>query len=391
VPAEALVRVDTCWSVATGLAIVDYIRAAEFQARHLLLALDTGEPYRVVRALAMELAYRSIGGVKVQRQNERLIAMAEPLVARVDNPEAPALVTLVKGSAAYMQGRWRAARDLFDQAETVLERCAGVAWELDTARFYRTLAQFYLGELSELARRLPGLLKEARERDALYVETNLRTRMAYVTSLAADDPDQAARDVRRGMERWSQRGFHLQHYYELVANTEIALYTGRGGEALDGVNQCWKDLRRSFLLGVQPVRVEALFLRARAALAAAIDPGTPNRRRASLVAGARLDAGRLARERAAWAIALSELVLSGVATLQDRNGEAAACLRRAERLFGEGDMQLHVAVARRRLGELGECDAAVVAEADDWLRQQGIRNGAQFVAMLAPIGRSVRL
>jgi tetratricopeptide (TPR) repeat protein len=385
VPADALVRVDTCWSVATGLAIVDYIRAAEFQARHLLLALDTGEPYRVVRALAMEVAYTSIGGVKRQRQNERLIAVAEPLAARVENPEAQALVTLVKGSAAYMQGRWRTARDLFDGAETVLQRCTGVAWELDTARFYMTLALFYLGELNELARRLPSLLKEARERDALYVETNLRTRMAYVTSLAADDPDQAARDVRRGMERWSQQGFHIQHYYELVATTEIALYTGRGAEALDGVERCWKDLRRSFLLGVQPVRVEAVCLRARAALAAALDANGAEHRRASLVAAAKRDAARLARERATWAIGLSELVLSGVATLEQRTADAAASLRRAERLFQESDMALHAAVARRRLGDLGEPDAAMIARADEWLRQQGVRNGAQFVAMLAPL------
>jgi serine/threonine protein kinase/tetratricopeptide (TPR) repeat protein len=390
VPADALVRVDTCWSVATGLAIVDYIRAAEFQARHLLLALNTGEPYRVVRALAMELAYRSIGGVKTQRQNERLMSVAEPLAARVDNPEAQALVTLVKGSAAYMQGRWRTARDLFERAETVLqERCAGVAWEIDTARFYMALALFYLGELNELARRLPSLLKEARERDALYVETNLRTRIAYVTSLAADDPDQAARDVRRGMERWSQQGFHIQHYYELVATTEIALYTGRGAEALDGVERCWKDLRRSFLLGVQPVRIEALFLRARAALAAAIDSSGADRRRGSLVASARRDAARLARERATWAMALSELVLSGVATLEQRTGDAAGSLRRAEQLFQESDMRLHAAVTRRRLGELGDpaAGAAMIADADDWLRHQGIRNGAQFVAMLAPTPR----
>ena len=51
-PAD-LMKIDTCWSVAMGLGIVDNIRGADFQGRHLLLALDAGEPYRIARALSM--------------------------------------------------------------------------------------------------------------------------------------------------------------------------------------------------------------------------------------------------------------------------------------------------------------------------------------------------
>ena len=389
IPADALVRVDTCWSVATGLAIVDYIRAAEFQARHLLLALRTGEPYRIVRALAMELAYTSIGGVSRQRQNEKLLAVIERLAARVDNPEASALVTLVKGSAAYMQGRWARARELFEDAETVLrERCTGVAWEMDTAHFYTLLSLFYLGEVGELSRRLPALLKEARERDALYVETNLRARVCYIAWLAADDPERAAHDVRQGMERWSQGGFHLQHYYEMVSTTEIALYSGRGAEAWAGVERCWGDLRRSFLLRVQPVLIESLFLRARAALAAAMDPSVTPDRRARLIAAAERDATRLAKEKASWAQGLSSMILSGVRMVAGSPHQAVARLQFAEAEFEKSGMNLYLAVARRRRGELtqGQAGQLLIDEADSWMRRQAIRNGARFVAMLAPVG-----
>ena len=385
IPADALLRVDICWSIATGLAVVDYIRAAEFQARHLLLALRTGERFRVVRALAMELAYSSAAGVARQAQNEKLIRVAEQLAARVDNAEASALVTLVKGSAAYMQGRWRSGRELFDEAHTVLaERCTGVAWELDTAHFYTMLSLFYLGELNELSRRLPALLKEAREHDAIYVETNLRTRISYIAWLAADDPRQASHDVRQGMQRWSHQAFHIQHYYELLATTEIAMYSGRGAEAWDHVDNRWKDLRRSFLLRVQPVRIESIFLRARAALAAAVDaPGT----RAWLVARAERDASRLAREKATWATALSELVLSGVSAASGRREEVVQRLSRAEALFEESDMRLHLAVARRRRGEHidGAAGRRLIAEADVWMQREGIRDCARFAAMLAPV------
>ena len=45
IPATELTRIDLCWSVAGGLAMVDTFRSADFQTRHLLLALR-GEPTR---------------------------------------------------------------------------------------------------------------------------------------------------------------------------------------------------------------------------------------------------------------------------------------------------------------------------------------------------------
>src|SRR5262249_59184411 len=52
IAAERLTEIDVYWSVSTALGMVDNIRAADFQTRHLLRALGAGEPYPVARALA---------------------------------------------------------------------------------------------------------------------------------------------------------------------------------------------------------------------------------------------------------------------------------------------------------------------------------------------------
>ena len=384
---RTLVAVDTCWSVTSGLAIIDHIRSAEFGARHLLLALSAGEPLRIVRALAMELAYTSIVGASSQPQNERMIAIAEGLVARVENPEARGLLTLAKGSAAYMQGQWTVARDLCQSAERILrERCTGVAWQIDTAQFYSMLLLFYLGEIAELSRRLPALLKAARERDARYAETILRTRISYIAYLASDDAPGAAAAVREGMERWSQKGFHNQHYYEMVATANVLLYSGEGTAAWAGIASKWRDLGRTLLLRVQPVLIESLHLRARAALGAALDPATDPSARASLIRSAEKDAQRLHRIGAPWGMALAELIFSGVATLRGAPAQAERHLESAEAVFLRAQMGLYLAATRRRRGELreGPDGDQLIQSADGWMRQQGIADPARFADMLAP-------
>jgi tetratricopeptide (TPR) repeat protein len=71
IPEADLHRIDLCWSVAAGLGVVDLIRGAEFQSRHLLLALRAGEAYRVARAMAFETVQTATrGGPAITRARE---------------------------------------------------------------------------------------------------------------------------------------------------------------------------------------------------------------------------------------------------------------------------------------------------------------------------------
>ena len=47
-------------------------------------------------------------------------------------------------------------------------------WEIDTATTFAVFCLAYLGEMAELARRVPASLREASERGDLYLATNLR-------------------------------------------------------------------------------------------------------------------------------------------------------------------------------------------------------------------------
>jgi hypothetical protein len=378
---ETLMRIDACWSVAMGLGIVDHVRGADFQARHMLLALAAGEPYRVARAIAMEVAYASVpGGPRARRRVEKLTVVAQRLADRVNNPQLLGLLNLVRGTAAYMQGDWNESLKLCEAAEEVLRgRCTGVWWELAASHLYALLSLACLGDIAQLSRRLPGLIQEARERNDLNAVVNLRTRLSYIPSLAANDVDGARTEVREGMAGWSQKRFTAQHYFELHATTEIAIFAGDGPGAWSAVERSWSALERSLLLTVERVRIEALSLRARAATAAAVQN---SRDRDELLRSADSAIVRIRRADMPYAAALADIVDAGCRVTRGRTAEALPLLESAASRFIAADMPLHACAARRRRGQLEQ--RGEVAAADAWMREHAISNPAAMTDILAP-------
>ena len=389
IPPETLVRVDACWSVATALGVVDTIRGADFQGRHLLLALDTGDRYRIARALAVEAVYAAVEGEHHRARYDALIGRADALANEVGHPQAIALVAMARGTSAFLQGRWKSARTLLERAEPLLREKAG-AWQIDTHLYHLhyLLTLFYLGDIGELGRRLPRLLDEARDRDDLAAATNLLARVSHIRALADDDPTGAREGVEAAMARWPSDGFHVQHSWELYARGEIDLYAGRGADAWHYVSRRWPALRRSLLLRIQGARIELVYLRARAAVAAAA--ATPFRSSESrkLLRVAERDARRLAGESAAWARATADFIRAGTASVRGDLESAKHRFERAERLFQQVDMTLHVMVARHRRGQLTPGGTALTRGAGDWMASQSIRNPTGIADMLAPMKAS---
>ena len=267
IPEFDLVRIDTCFAVAAGLGSVDLIRGADFQSRHLLLALRAGEPYRVARAMAFEAAWTNArGGAASGERAAQITRRAEELAQKTGHPHAIALSIWASGVGAYLAGNWRQSAELCERAAEVLrDRCTGVTWELTIANRYRLSALLHLGELAEVSRRVPALLSAALEQGNLFGAMDLRTRLNLIW-LAADDPDRARAEVIEALKSWPHEGFHLQHYIALHALAQIEIYTGDVEVAEKHVEGQWQALEDSMLLRIPAVRVEAMQLRARVAL-----------------------------------------------------------------------------------------------------------------------------
>jgi tetratricopeptide (TPR) repeat protein len=385
VPAIDLTRIDVCWSLAFALALTDNLRGAAFQARNLLLALRSGERYRIARAVAAEALSASRGGGPALRRTEALLRRAHALAAESGEPHAIGWAHLSSGVANYLAGRPKPALVHLELSRAVLAEVPGSVWELDTITFFSTSCLVQLGEIGRVVRDTPTAVREARQRGDLYAAVNLRIGHANIAWLAVDDAEAALAHIDQAMSEWSKEGFHLEHYYELLARTNALVYSGRGREAYVHVTARWPAFRRSLLpLAIQSVRVFAMHARARSALATA-EEGTADR--ASSLRDAATTARRIERERMDGATPWAKLLRAGIAVAERAGSERAVpLLREAVSGFDSANMALYAAVSRRCLGALlgGDEGRELVGAADAWMTSEMIKSPARMTAMLAP-------
>jgi tRNA A-37 threonylcarbamoyl transferase component Bud32 len=391
IPPEETTRADVCWSAALGLSLVDPIIASDFQVRHLLLALRSGDPYRIALGLAIEVGYSAVAGGRSRARTEKLAQTVSELANRIKHPHALGLATVWKGAAAWCIGDWNTCRQLGEVAEGILrDRCTGVAFELTSAQIFTLAALCWLGELKELSLRLPALLADAQKRGDLYTLTTLPLlTYSHNTRLAADQPDAARLDLRKAIEGWSHRGYHLQHFWELYGQVETFLYCGQVRPAWEALGRQTSSVKHSMLLRVQTIFLFWLHLRGRSALALAADLKAAPANHAeipALVGTVHKSIRKMHGENMTWANALADLLRAGMASVLGDTPQAVSCLREAVSGLETVSMRLYGAAARRRLGELlpGDEGRSLIAQADTWMTGQGIVNPVRMTAMLAP-------
>jgi eukaryotic-like serine/threonine-protein kinase len=382
IDAADLARIDICWSVASGLGLVDLMRGAEMQTRHLTYALKAGECYRVARALSAEVSFVSAGGADAKAR--KMAAQAQVLVDRIDEPYTTGLLQMHSGVMTDSLGRFRESAGLCERAEEIFsEKCTGVAWELDIARIHRFDALYWLGDWARMARELPAAIAEAQRRGDLFFGNYVRR--LHMLYLVKDEPERAREEVSRALVAWSPRGFHLQHYWSWFAQVEIDLYLGDGEAAWRRLEETWPILGGSMLQTARYVLIESHHLRARVALAkAAQESHLPEGHARRFLKIAEDSVQRIDRTKTSWGGAAAALLRAGIASIRNQP-VSAGMLAMAERLLEADGMEAYQAASVYRQEEQDRLSGRRAAQrARLWMDAQGVRSISRMCGLLAP-------
>jgi len=376
--AAELLQADIHRAVSVGLAMVDTIRGAAFQAKATRLSLRLGEKRRICLALATEAGFVATSG-KLHAV-DRLIEPAAAIAAALRDPLLVAYMHAVRGVSTYLAGQFHRGREECTRAlDMMTQETVGTTFERNTLRYFQIASLMHMGRFVELHRLLDDYLRDAERRGDRYLFTSL-TRVVSHAWLTGDDP--AAMRRRLSSTDWVPPAgvYHLQHFYDFRAATDLALYEGTLSPDDDGWRRALADLRRSHLLSIEIQRNETDWLLGRIFLAQAARD-----RRAPLARAARI-ARRLAARGCPYASSWAHLIGAGAANLCGDRARAAAELRLARAAAATAGQELALACARRRLGDLlgpgrGDADAAA---ASAWFEREGVTSPARMCAVIAP-------
>lgn len=376
-----------CWSAVVGLTMASPLGMAEYQARHLRLALAACEPRRIALGMSFEATAGALAGPPAARAHA-LLDEARSWAAQVDERLVEAYVAMAEGTVAFLCGRWRDCLARCDAAERVFrDECVGVAWEISTANQLSLSCLLHMGHIGELRRRLPHALDEADHRGDLYAATQLRTALQPDMCLM-DDREAAARDeLARAETGLPQREITMQHWQHMQSSALVELYAGAPAKAVELMDRRLPAVRRAFLLRVYAVRAFTSYIQTTAWLGA-LAGGAPEPAR--LRASIRRTCDGLGTDAVTRSVPL--VVGAGLAVLHGDLDAAVEGYRGAAAAFDAVDMMMNASAARWRLGELlgGDEGRALIGQASAALSAEGIVRPDRVVAMFAPVSADAR-
>ncbi|MBV8760557.1 MAG: protein kinase [Deltaproteobacteria bacterium] len=368
--AELAARSDACYSLSTGLAMVDAISGALFQSRSTRFALDSGDPRRVCRALSLEACFVSAWGSRTRRRAEPIIEAATAIAAELGDPLMVAFAETALGVCTTQWGMFRKGIDHCDRALAIFrEHCAGVAWEERTGEIFSIWSLSWTGDWGEVARRCEALARAGEATGERYAIMHSAIGSAINGVLASDDAQRARDRIAEVMADWPRDRFDLLRLREIVALATIEAYELRGRECLALLRTHWRALTHGRMLDLEPVRVTLGDIRMRAAISAGEwDEVRAWSKRLSVVP---------------FAKGLAHLANAALARQAGDTQGTLDALATAEIAAHVGGMELHSLAARHQRGVLaGDGDA--VTSAIRGARELGIVNPPRAFDALAP-------
>jgi hypothetical protein len=382
IPRRVLLKLDVYRDLSLCLAFVDNVRGADYQARALSLALNTGEPRRIGLALLVSGIYWSQEGEEGIQEGKRLRDAAAQISGKLGDPFLSTYVYFASAFIEYYQGRFQDAADRFKAAEELFRALANTSWERSTCRLHRLRATDYRGAWGELAPLYHEYIKDAQRRDDRYAEASL-TRWFNVLWLAQDDPARAGADLDRSAWTPPSGGYHLQHFLEVRARVELAFYRGNASQNASWVRPALAEAEASYLFRIQIARAISNWLIGRLALVEAKQ--AHGEAREQLLREAEEKAALLAAERCNYATVWSEFLLAAAVSQRGSRKDSCAILQGISDYAYEQDLPLCAVIARYRFAEIiGPRGAALFDESVRWMQTQSIRNPARMCEIFAP-------
>lgn len=380
IPRSTRIKMDALWSLGHGLGGVDTVRGAEFHIRHLHLALQAGDPYRVGRGLAWESILNAAeGGTGGRRRGRAQVALGHDLAKKLGNEHAAAWSWAAEGYNNWCDGRWDDALACNEKAaKGYREECLDITWELGSVYAWCWGPVLcYSGRLTELRALISQVEREFGQLGDLYTLVTLRTVVKPWLTLADGEPERARRESADAVAQWSKKHWHLQHLFDRMADARVALYQGDGGRAADLIDDGFPKYTKTMQNLLQVKRMFMHGLRGQAVIMAVMQ----GKRDAAALAVADKDAKRLSKEGTAWAASYATHLRAALHLARGNTSAAVEGYHATVTAFDQLKMPLHAAAARIRLGRTAN-DERVVKDGITALHALGVKEPERYAATL---------
>jgi serine/threonine protein kinase/tetratricopeptide (TPR) repeat protein len=375
VPARVLERIDTIDSLGLETQSYDPLRAALLQLRGMRLALETGEPKRVSRALGSAAILASVSGaVDSQERSEALLQRAEALTSKLGDPRERAAMLSSRAICAFMQGRTHDVLEPSYEAERIFRASSSADYYMRFAIVSARIGALYtLGDQWKFKAELSEVLEEARE-------TDNRTALLQLTmneTVAEELDGQPERSIKRLEQQYRElpRGrFGIMHLLHMGAVMRVASATGEYAWAAEFSEPEWQRYRRSpvsrvplLAFGIHTVRARFLLNR-----------HVHERSTGSAAALIRSEVRGLRRLTLPWAPPFATRMQARAAVIAGDRAIAIESLRQNVRIWGETASRDEAARDQWALGRvLGDAEGAeLMAAAEATLRTLGVLDPA---------------
>jgi eukaryotic-like serine/threonine-protein kinase len=381
---KELLELRACSTAVQGLFVTDTLRAAAFSSRFLWLALKSGTIENIVFGLGFEASFRSAEGGRNRSIVDGYLRECQRLGEQVDEPDVSAFVLFAQGFSAWLLGELPIAAQRLQLAEqTYIEKCKKVSIYLTATRAALGSCYSWLGEWQKLQEKWNSWLEEAQERGDLYLLAVLTLQLpGTYHCLATDRVDEARNQLSQGLAKWSWQSFDLFHWSASICQSRIELYSGNYREAFMIAESTSKRVFRSLLRQVEFYRVINRVNLANAALGLA--SVSPDRKR--LLEVAEKQAKKIEKENVPFGYPYVPYIKGCISHLQGDEDRAKKSLSEAIEAFKKGQFKLDAAATSRQLGRLlgGDKGRALIVQADNVMKKEGIVRPERVAAMLAP-------